>query len=243
MKSYWLRIGLGAMLIFLVGMGVVRAGKKGVEKAKDLIAHGSSFNIPFAIIPFKLDGQDIGSIRQIQLDRSGPHRIDGVHLVVRLADPAALDGLDNCQLTARGLQDIDENTTFACVGAGDSAANLVHFGEVVFEPGSASRELMLPEAEVAQWSDGAAAAAPAVANAQAAVAHAQASMQRALLQVRDSRGRQLVQLNADSMGAFLRVRDSKGNDVVNLRADSGGLVLHVRDDSGKGVDIQAGSPH
>jgi hypothetical protein len=241
MRSYWLRIGLGAMLIFVVGMGVVRAGRKGVETARDFIDHGRSVNIPFAIIPFKLDGRGIGSIRQIQLDRSGPRQIDGVHLVVRLDDTADLDGLNGCQLTAHGLQDIDENTTFACADAADSAATLVHFGEVVFEPTGASMELVLPAVEVAQWSDRAEAAAPAVANARQAVVNARATMERALLQVRDNHGREVVRLNADSLGAFLRVRDAKGNDVVNLRADSGGLVLHVRDDSGGVVDIHAGN--
>lgn len=238
MRRYWLRIAAGALGIFAIGMLVVSLSREGIEHARGYFDRASTFNIPFAIIPFKFDGRSVGSIRQISLDRAGPDDIRGVRLVVRLdegVDPAPWSG---CALSATGLQDIDERTTFTC--APSPSGEMVSFGQVTFEPTGQVAELMVPAAELGAWSSqGRAGPAAAVTEAQRAVVEAKAGATRALLHVRDSKGRDVVQLNADSAGAFLRIRDRQGREVVKLRADSGGVVLQVRDDSGKVVDIQA----
>ncbi|MGE3524841.1 MAG: hypothetical protein AB7I33_02875, partial [Gemmatimonadales bacterium] len=175
-------------------------------------------------------------------------RIRSINLTVRLDDLAALDRLGDCALSAHGLRDFNDRTTFLCESPAESSGDLVPFGRVTFQPTGVVREIRVTPAEAREFNltpvsapsvPSAPAGRPAVVTGSAVDLRADAA--GALLQIRDRNGRQVVQLNADSGGAFLRIRDEKGREVVKLRADSGGLLFHLLGDSGKRIDIHADS--
>ena len=67
MKTYWIRIGVVAVIVFALGMTGVTAARRGKQKLKELVTNGRLFNIPADIIPFQFEGHPIGSIRGMDL--------------------------------------------------------------------------------------------------------------------------------------------------------------------------------
>jgi hypothetical protein len=148
MGKYWGKIIFGALLIFGVGFGFVtlfRKGKSYVESSKDLTIPLGSF------IPFKLDGQKVGTIRSLAILRSAPKELNGFDLRIRLSDSAAFTKLGECNLSVTDPQHFDERTTFFCL-ASDSGYQ--SFGEVrmdLREDGNTRtlvRPLLLPETAI-----------------------------------------------------------------------------------------------
>lgn len=148
MRSYWFKIVVGALLIFGVGFGLVtavRRGKSYIESSKDLTIPLGSF------IPFKLDGQKIGTIRSLSIRRSAPKELNGFDLRIRLSDSLAFEKLGSCSLSVSDPQHFDERTTFFCL-ASDSGYQ--SFGEVRIDlrqdgdTRTLMRPLMLPEATI-----------------------------------------------------------------------------------------------
>jgi hypothetical protein len=124
MRKYWGKITLGALLIFIVGYGVVSAGrhvKESIVTSKDLTIPLGSF------VPFKFDGVKVGSIREIRIRRSEPKRVAGFDVRVRVTDTAAF-----------------ERTSFTCV-ASDSGNQA--FGMVtayLYNPDDEDPTIVLP---------------------------------------------------------------------------------------------------
>ena len=148
MRGYWFRIIVGALLIGGVGFGfvsLIRKGKSYVESSKDLTIPLGSF------IPFRLDGQKVGTIRSLAIRRSAPKELNGFDLRIRLSDSAAFTRLGECNLSVTDPQHFDERTTFSCL-ASDSGYQ--SFGEVrmdLREDGNTRtlvRPLLLPETAI-----------------------------------------------------------------------------------------------
>ena len=127
MRRYWTRIALGALLIFCVGYGFVSAGRY----FKNTVASGKDLTIPFgSLVPFKLDGEKVGTLRSLVIHRTAPKEIVGFGLRVRLSDSAAFEKLQGCKLTVSDPMRIDEHTTFSCVS---EEAGYQPFGNVSIE--------------------------------------------------------------------------------------------------------------
>jgi hypothetical protein len=148
MRSYWFKIIVGALLIGGVGLGfvsLIRKGKSFVESNKDLTIPLGSF------IPFKLDGQKVGTIRSLSILRSAPKELNGFDLRIRLSDSAAFARLESCSLSVSDPQHIDERTTFFCL---PSDSGFQSFGEVRIDlrqdgdTRTLVRPLMLPETAI-----------------------------------------------------------------------------------------------
>ena len=121
MRNYWLRIGLGALGVFAIGMVLWNLGLAGKQRVKHMVESADPITIPLALIPFKVDGQPLGTLRQVQILRSEPNKVEAVNFRVRLADSIADARLASCVLVVGGsLKNIDAQHAFSCVAAADT---------------------------------------------------------------------------------------------------------------------------
>jgi len=131
MLKYWLKIGLGATVIFLVGFAFVR----GVRDVRETVESDRSLSIPlgaFGIyLPLKLDGDRVGTLRSVLIHRSGPREITGFEVRARVVDSVTLDRVRACRFAIDDATHFDESTTFRCLA--DPAAGYERFGEVRLE--------------------------------------------------------------------------------------------------------------
>src|SRR3954471_21080385 len=100
MKNYWLRIVLGAVTVFAVGMIGVTLARQGAGRARNVGEGIGPLSVRTAFIPFKLDGQKLGTVSKIVLQRTVPKHISSVQLQIKLADSAVARGLSGCRLAA-----------------------------------------------------------------------------------------------------------------------------------------------
>jgi hypothetical protein len=226
MQRYWLRIAVGALAVFAVGMTGISIYNSGVKKVSALASSSDPIRIPLAIMPFQVDGERLGRIKEVEIRRDAPQRISGLGLRVALNDSSGPEQLPSgCLLTVPGRAH-DGPPSFHCATAADSLADsLSLFGEVRFEPGGTVRAFFLPIRLLEEWRSG---RNELVAFDSAHHAHGQG---RALIRIDNDSGDTVLELHADSAGARLRIRDESGREVVKIDADSTGARLMVRDDS------------
>lgn len=144
--TYWLRIGLGALAIFAVGMLITTGIRKGHEQVDYVVEGSGPISLPLLGMSFRLDGAPIGGIERLRLLRSAPRHIDSVVVVVNLTDGLSPDWVDGCRLTVQDAQHLDEETSFTCAdSAAAMALNLVPFGHVEFKPSGRTVAVWLPE--------------------------------------------------------------------------------------------------
>ena len=137
MRNYWLKIFLGAVAVFGVGMVVVY-GIRGASHNIEAIAEGTGpITIPLAFVPFELDGQRAGTIRRLVIFRDSTQEPTSVQVTISAGDSAAIERLARCILAIR--QDSNATTgakathpnRFACLQGTDTAGkDLVQFGEL-----------------------------------------------------------------------------------------------------------------
>jgi ElaB/YqjD/DUF883 family membrane-anchored ribosome-binding protein len=151
MKSYWVKIVLGAIGIFAIGMVIVTAIRKATNQVRVYSETSDPISIPFpfGIVPFRLDGDRLGTVEHLTLLRDSPDRISNIRLVIKLADSVESSRLANCFLVVTDVEHLDNNTTFKCQGADTAGLELVHYGEVELEGSGATFPLLLPASAVA----------------------------------------------------------------------------------------------
>ena len=142
MKNIWLRIGLGAAVIFLIGMVVARVFRAGRDRVVSMVEGDADIPIPLmGVVPFQIGATRLGDLRRMTLLRDAPHHISGVQLVARLGDSATIDPLKDCGfLSIEGYQqhragqdlkiNVDGDTRFVCLA---DSAGYASFGTVEVE--------------------------------------------------------------------------------------------------------------
>ncbi len=72
----------------------------------DAFREGGTVKVPLSILPFTLDGNRVGSVREIQVDRAGGGKIKTVNVVINLKDIDAAE-LGDCAVVvgAHGSHD------------------------------------------------------------------------------------------------------------------------------------------
>jgi hypothetical protein len=156
MRNYWLRIALGALAIFTVGMIGVTLARQGVGRVIGVMEGSGPITLPIAFVPFKLDGQRLGSVNKVVLLRDAPKRISSVELELKLKDSILARGLEGCNLVANFDGDHEPDGTrihagqfssgvFSCVERSDSVPQFQVFGRAVFQPGDVTVPLLLPD--------------------------------------------------------------------------------------------------
>ena len=165
MRNYWLRIALGALAIFMVGMIGRALINRGIGSVKGVVEGSGPLSIPLAFIPFELSGNKLGTFERVTLERTAPRSVSSVRLEVKLADSALARGLEGCRLAAN--LDKDENGdhninlergrfaegTFWCADGAATDTALVEYGQAVFRPGNVTVPLYLPPGLVAELQD------------------------------------------------------------------------------------------
>ena len=121
MTRYWIKIAVGALLIFALGMAVWFGVKRGVGAVHVVMDSSQPISIPIKFATFRLDGVKLGKIDHIKLMRSAPKRLTAVEVTVRLDSAAYADRLQHCVVRLNSLDKLDENTTFVCAASGDSS--------------------------------------------------------------------------------------------------------------------------
>lgn len=127
MRGYWIKIFLGAFLIFGVGFAgyaSVRSVVRSVHSDRDLTIPLGSF------IPFNVGGDRLGTLRSLTIHRAAPERVTGFAVRARLNDSAAFERLRGCRMSVTDPERINERTMFFCLG---SDSGYQEFGEVRLE--------------------------------------------------------------------------------------------------------------
>jgi hypothetical protein len=155
MRGYWMRIALGALAIFAVGMVGISLARRSIGSVRQVAEGSGPITIPVAFVPFKLDGQKLGTLNRLVLHRAAPKRLSSVELGVKLNDSMLARGLEGCRLVAN--IDAKDNSNgfevgpgslstgvFSCLHGNDTTSQFQEFGHAVFQPGDVSVPLLLP---------------------------------------------------------------------------------------------------
>lgn len=139
MRNYWLKIVLGALVIFAAGMVIAKGINKGSEAVHEIAEGAGPISIPLpGFVPFSLDGARLGSVRRITMYRSAPKLPSSFAVSVQLADSIPTDRLASCIIMldtkdsgSRGSFNINAETAFRCMTPADTAGrDLVPFGTI-----------------------------------------------------------------------------------------------------------------
>lgn len=178
MRSYWLKIILGACAIFVVGYGVVYAARRSVHRLERLKESSDPVSIPLAFLPFTLDGAKAGTFRLVRIERDAPKSVKGITVRIALADSADPARIQACLITVEGNgHDFDPSRGFKCLAPGQGDSALVRFGEIRFtsDRGDFSVPLLLDSALVADMRSSPNAEISATVGAEAEARAAEAS--------------------------------------------------------------------
>jgi hypothetical protein len=160
MRNYWMRIVLGALAIFTVGMIGHTLVHRGIGSVQGVVHGSGPISIPLAFIPFKLHGDKLGSLERVTLRREAPNRVTRVELEVKLSDSVLARGLEGCRLAANldsdapGQPGINVHRgpfgegSFWCAEDDSTDVGLVEYGQAVFHPGDVTVPLLLPRSLV-----------------------------------------------------------------------------------------------
>ncbi|MEO7985290.1 MAG: hypothetical protein ABI766_02065 [Gemmatimonadales bacterium] len=166
MRNYWVRILVGALVVFALGMIGVTLVRHGMGKVKDVVSGSGPLSIPLAIIPFEIGGNKLGTLDRLVLERTAPKNIASVMIEVKLDDSLVAQGLSGCRLAAnleathhngRGVHvnaSADREGLFRCLAEGAADSTFVEFGRAVLQPGNVELPLYLPQEMVADLQRG-----------------------------------------------------------------------------------------
>jgi hypothetical protein len=154
MRNYWLRIIVGAVAIFAVGMVGVTLARQGIGRVRGVVEGSGPITLPVGFLPFKLDGEKLGTIESIRIMRNAPKEVRSVNFVVRLADSVSPGRLEPCILVAEGFEDINDKTTVLCSTAEDTVGeNLVAVGTIKLRRSDRSFRLFMPREAIQEITD------------------------------------------------------------------------------------------
>lgn len=241
MHPLWTRIGLGALGVFLVGMMLVTLGRQAKTATAEALAtalqsSGAFSKVASAAsdIPFRLDGERLGTIRRAAIRRDESGALPEVNLTIDLAGAEAARRLRGCVLVPERERGFDFDSGFTC--AEGLIGDLVELGRARFTPGDLERPIMVVPEVAAEMQHGDPFEATADLGGAVRIdargeggelVRLLADHHGANIKVRDKMGRALLRLIADSTGATIRVRDEQGREVVRLDAGDGRFSLSV----------------
>ncbi len=216
---YWIKIVLGMLGVFVVGMLVAEAIQQGKTKVHRLVESNAAVTLPMFGVPFMLGDTKLGAMQSLRVERDAPRVVSGFHLKVRLDDPSALDTLAVCQISLDDFDSIDEHSHFICVAPADSIAQgMERFGTITFEPSGQVHTLLAPadvrhELRTAMVDDA------AQADGSTAVAIDSADGGNVSVKIN---GQQVIDIHGDSAGGHVIIKDpSTGKTLVEVKGGPG----------------------
>ena len=243
MRSLGAKIGLGAIGVFLVGLVIVSTARETTQAVAQAVRqhlHNSistqTVQNPGVVrdLPFRLDGERIGTVTNLDLRRTKRGDPLEVRATVRLTADDGAGRLAGCDVVPVEADHFELEDGFRCATSDDR--NLVAVGTIRFEPAGLTRMLKVAPEALEEMSEGSSFHATADLSGQVHVRgrgdegggfdlhadHGQAS-----IAATDDAGRSLLQLFADTTGAFLHIRDRNGKNVMRLQADRHGVSFTV----------------
>ncbi len=230
-SGFWMKVGLGALMVFALGLtvvSVVRAGKARLQSA--LASVGSRIPRELADLPFRLNGRELGTVSGLEVHRA-EREVGDVLLRVNLHDAAFAGEIQACDVAALPIRHIKRtrHVRFRCAEPAELAAGeLGRLGEVVFEPGGIRRPLYLTAADLERWEEAEVRSLDAnmVRDAQGEV-RATGRFHLEPHHGRPDRG--TFDLVAGQQGARFVVRDERGREIVKFDAGEHGVSIKVRE--------------
>jgi hypothetical protein len=219
--KYWMRIVLGMLAIFAVGM-VVTTGIRAARHQAEYVVEGSGpLSVPLFGMAFRLDDERLGGIERLRLLRSQPKRIDSAIVFVKLTDAAAASRFADCRLSVRDADNLSDKTTFFCADSVEAAAlELVPFGHVEFQPSGEQVAIWIPASVAADMRES------NVDGDAADSGDVEITGGERELSVKVN-GKEVVSVNGTEGGGGLTVRDDKGREIVRIRGDAEGASVKV----------------
>ena len=154
MRTYWLRILLGALAVFAVGMIGVHFARRTRDTVTAVVTGSGPLSIPLPFVPFELEGNKLGRLERLVVNREAPKKVSSVDLEVKLDDSLLVQGLAGCRLAANLESDssksgdinfrahrLEDQAFFFCA---KSDSGLVEFGTVKLTPGDVTVPLLVP---------------------------------------------------------------------------------------------------
>ena len=152
MRSYWVKIVAGAVLIFGVGMiirSLFRSVKHGVEYVSD---SSGPITTPLLFVPFELGGQRLGTFRGLTIYRDSTRKPSSITLTVALRDSVEPGELRRCIVTLLPSGTGDYNPTrYQCLATADTGGKaLAQFGLLRIRSSDDSFPLFAPAHDIDQ---------------------------------------------------------------------------------------------
>jgi hypothetical protein len=164
MRTYWLRILLGALAVFAVGMIGITFARRTRDTVTAVVTGSGPLSIPLPFVPFELEGNKLGRLERLVVNREAPKKVSSVDLEVKLDDSLLVQGLAGCRLAANLESDssksgdinfrthrLEDRAFFFCAR---SDSGLVEFGTVKLTPGDVSVPLLVPVSLAEQMRSG-----------------------------------------------------------------------------------------
>jgi hypothetical protein len=229
MRSYWMRILLGALAVFAIGMVGVSLFRRGREKVTEVVTGSGPLSLSVPFVPFQLDGNRLGTVERLVINRMAPKKVSSVDLQVKLDDSLVAQGLAGCRLAANLESDsttprdvnlhanrMGDRAFFFCATS-DSA--LVPFGTVTLTPGDVTVPLLVPRtlAETfrsGHWGDEADSSDVLAERAESLADHAEA-VADSVAELQDQR-HEAVRLVRSRFGDSLRAEGKRRADSLRV---------------------------
>jgi hypothetical protein len=219
--TYWIKIALGMLVVFGIGMFAVKGVNAGKAKVMDITHSSSSITLPMLGASFKMNDAALGGLEKLQIARSAPDRIQAINLTVRLNDGVDVEQFADCELTVRDASHIDKNTGFTCLTAADPGfSDLVEFGRIKFLPSGQNHRLMLPRGFRDELQQGHTEALNSAGTDMAADKGDNGNVSVKI------NGKQVVDIQGNDAGGRILIRDpATGRAIVDISGnDAGGTV-------------------
>jgi hypothetical protein len=201
MRGYWLRILLGALGIFAVGMLLVTAVSAVKGRVRSVAKTSDPITIPLPFVPFRVGGQRLGDFERVVLNRDAPNDLRSVDLYVDVGNPTAAEQLERCSGILAAVHETGGGATtlhdaeFSCVEDDSTQAALEQFGEVHIVPGDLVTPLLV---------------SPEVAN----------DLRREMIQMRARRGGDSLAARAESIADEAERKADSISEAAGRMADS-----------------------
>lgn len=164
MRNYWLKILLGAFAVFAVGMIGVSLVRGGVHRVHDIVEGEGPLTIPLGFIPFNVEGERLGTVKRLILERPEPRKVSSVEVHIEMTDSLVAQGLSGCRLAANleggpGNEGVNvhvgkDSAAFTCLQGDTVPDDMVEFGQAVLQPGDIEIPLFLKRDLVAELEKG-----------------------------------------------------------------------------------------
>jgi len=129
MRSYWLKIALGALGVFAVGMLIVTMVRGGRARVEEIAEGTGPISIPMALVPLEVGGVRMGTLRNLRIFRDSAQEPTRIEVSVQVGDSMNLARLAECILVVADSSEHPNN--LQCLSSTDSAGrDLVQFGEI-----------------------------------------------------------------------------------------------------------------